>query len=297
MSDTLIRLFGILDAFIEVNVCADWEALHKYYAFVLESTGPSAAALALGHAQADAREQLVASAPLENDGGIVEVEGGGVEEVVEVEVVMPKVPVAPQPKPGGSKSVPGEWNKLVREKKEAERKLVVEKEEVEWKISVEKGMAEEQEVEEMMDQPSEGKGKGVVREAVSLPMVTSRGLAWRRIKSATFIVDSDEEDKEVPAADLVPRSMSAVSPLKGWKVEVALPALQVTAGQVKGATVLPFTDQFLPASVTVPAILTMDDEAEEEWSGNNKMDVDELEGTLAVGKCKAVEVADEPAPK
>jgi hypothetical protein len=41
----------------------------------------------------------------------------------------------------------------------------------------------------------------------------------------------------------------------------------------------------------------MDDKAKEEWSGNNKMDVDELEGMLAVGKRKAVEVADEPAPK
>jgi hypothetical protein len=41
----------------------------------------------------------------------------------------------------------------------------------------------------------------------------------------------------------------------------------------------------------------MDDEAEEEWSGNNEMDVNELEGTPAVGKRKAVEVADEPAPK
>jgi hypothetical protein len=41
----------------------------------------------------------------------------------------------------------------------------------------------------------------------------------------------------------------------------------------------------------------MDDEAQEEWSGNDKMDVDELEGTLMVGKCKAVEVADEPVPK
>jgi hypothetical protein len=41
----------------------------------------------------------------------------------------------------------------------------------------------------------------------------------------------------------------------------------------------------------------MDNEAEEEWSGNNKMDVDELEGTPAVGKRKAIEVADEPAPK
>jgi hypothetical protein len=41
----------------------------------------------------------------------------------------------------------------------------------------------------------------------------------------------------------------------------------------------------------------MDDKAEEEWSGNDKMDVDELEGMLAVSKCKAVEVADEPLPK
>jgi hypothetical protein len=115
MSDTLIRLFGILDAFIKVNVRADWEALHEDYAFVLESTSPSAAALALDHAQADACKQLVALVPLENNRGIVKVEGSGVEEVVEVEVVLPKVPVMPQPKPGGSKSVPGEWNKLARE--------------------------------------------------------------------------------------------------------------------------------------------------------------------------------------
>jgi hypothetical protein len=49
--------------------------------------------------------------------------------------------------------------------------------------------------------------------------------------------------------------------------------------------------------VTVPAISTMDNEAKEGWSGNDKMDVDELEGTPAVGKHKAVEVANEPAPK
>jgi hypothetical protein len=41
----------------------------------------------------------------------------------------------------------------------------------------------------------------------------------------------------------------------------------------------------------------VDDKAKEEWSGNNKMDMDELEGTPAVGKRKAIEVADEPAPK
>jgi hypothetical protein len=41
----------------------------------------------------------------------------------------------------------------------------------------------------------------------------------------------------------------------------------------------------------------MDKEAEEEWSGNDKMDIDELEGTLAVGKRKAVEVVNEPMPK
>jgi hypothetical protein len=66
---------------------------------------------------------------------------------------------------------------------------------------------------------------------------------------------------------------------------------------VKGATVSPFAERFLPGSATVPAISTMDDEAEEEWSGNDEMDVDELEGMLAVGKRKAVKVADEPAPK
>jgi hypothetical protein len=230
MSNTLIWLFGILDAFIKFNICANWEALHGDYMFVLELTGPSAAALALDCARADTHKQLVALAPLENNRGIVKVEGSGVEEVVEVEVVVLKVPVAPQPKPGGSKSVPGEWNKLAREKKEAERKLAVEKEEAEWKMLAEKGMTEEQEVEEMMDRPSEGKGKGVVREAVSSPKVTLCGSAWRRIKSTAFVVDSNEEDKEVLAADLVPRPMSAVSPLKGQKVEVVLPAPQVTAG-------------------------------------------------------------------
>jgi hypothetical protein len=61
--------------------------------------------------------------------------------------------------------------------------------------------------------------------------------------------------------------------------------------------VLPFAERFLPGSATIPAISTMDDEAEEEWLGNDEMDVDELEGTPAVGKRKAVEVADEPAPK
>jgi hypothetical protein len=162
----------------------------------VELTGPLAAALALDGAQANACEQLVASAPLENNGGNVEVEGGRVEEVDEVEVVVPKVLVVPRQKPGGSKSVPSEWNKLAREKKEAERKLADEKEEAERKMSAEKGMAEEQEVEEMMDWPLEGKGKGVVREAVGSPKVTTRGLARRRIKSATFIVDSNDEDED-----------------------------------------------------------------------------------------------------
>jgi hypothetical protein len=188
MSDTLIWLFGILDAFVEVNVCTDWESLHEDYTFVLELTDPSAAALALDCAQANAHEQLVALVPIENNRSVVEAEGGRVAEVVKVEVVVLKVLVASRPKPGGSKSVPSEWNKLVREKKEAEGKLAVEKEEVGRKLLAEKGMAKEQEVEEMMDQPSEGKGKGVVREAVGLPGVTTHGLAWWRIKSATFVV-------------------------------------------------------------------------------------------------------------
>jgi hypothetical protein len=257
MNDTLVQLFRTLDAFVEVNIRADWEALHKDYMFVLESTGPSAAALALDCACADTRQPLVALALVENNRSVVEAEGGRVEEVVEVEDVMPKVPVAPQPKPGGSKLVPGEWNKLAREKKEAERKLAVEREEAERKMLAEKGMVEEKEVEEMMDQPSEGKGKGVVREAVGSPEVTSCELAWRCIKSAAFVVDSNEEDEEVLAANPVPRATPAALPLKGQKVEVMLPAPQVTTGRVKGTTVLPFAEQFLPASATVPAILTV----------------------------------------
>jgi hypothetical protein len=108
MNNALVRLFNTLDAFIEVNVRAEWETLHEDYAFVLESTAPSAAALALDCAHADARLPLVASAPVEDDGSVVRAAGGSVADVVEVEVVMPKVPVAPRPKPGGSKSVPGE---------------------------------------------------------------------------------------------------------------------------------------------------------------------------------------------
>jgi hypothetical protein len=140
-------------------------------------------------------------------------------------------------------------------------------------------MAEEEEVEEMMDRPLSGKGKGVVREAVGSPEVATCGWARRCIKSAAFVVASDEDDEEVPAAKPVPRATPAALPSKGQKVEVVLPAPRVTIGQVKGTTVSPFAEQFLPGSATVPAILTMDDEAEEEWSGNNEMDVDELEGT------------------
>jgi hypothetical protein len=158
-------------------------------------------------------------------------------------------------------------------------------------------MAEEQEVEDMMDQPSEGKENGVVRGTVSLPEVATCGSAWRHIQSTTFVMDSNEEDEEAPAADLVPGATPLESPLKGQKAEVVLPAPQVTAGRVKGAMVSPFAERFLPVSVTVPAISTMDNKAKEEWSGNNEMDVDELEGTPAVGKHKAVEVANEPAPK
>jgi hypothetical protein len=106
MSDALVQLFGLLDGLVEINVCADWEPLHEDYAFVLESTGPSAAALALGCARANACQQLVALALVENNGGDVKVEGSRVEEVVDVEAVVPKVPVTPWPKPGGSKSVP-----------------------------------------------------------------------------------------------------------------------------------------------------------------------------------------------
>jgi hypothetical protein len=292
MNDALVRLFHTLDAFVEVNVRAEWETLHEDYAFVLESTGPSAAALALDRARADARLPLVASAPVEDDGSVVGAAGGSVADVVEVEVVVPKVPVAPRPKPGGSKSVPGEWNKLAREKTEAERKLAVEREDAERKR-----LAEEEEVEEMMDRPLEGKGKGVMRETVGSPEVATRGSARRRIKSATFVVDSDEDVEEVPAAAPVPRATPAASPSKGRKVEVVLPAPRVTISRVKGTTVSPFADRFLPGSATVPAISTMENEAEEEWSGNDEMDVDELEGTPAVGKRKAVEVANEPAPK
>jgi hypothetical protein len=171
MNDALVRLFRTLDTFIEVNVRAEWETLHEDYAFVLESTGPSAAALALDRV----RLPLVASAPVEDDGSVVGAAGGSVADVVEVEVVVPKVPVAPRPKPGGSKSVPGEWNKLAREKTEAERKLAVEREDAERKR-----LAEEEEVEEMMDRPLEGKGKGVMRETVGLPEVATRGSARPR---------------------------------------------------------------------------------------------------------------------
>jgi hypothetical protein len=64
MNDALVWLFRTLDAFVEVNICADWEALHEDYMFVLESTSPSAAALALDCAHANARQPLVASAPV-----------------------------------------------------------------------------------------------------------------------------------------------------------------------------------------------------------------------------------------
>jgi hypothetical protein len=235
---------------------------------------------------------LVASVLVEGNGGVVGAAGSRVAEVVKVEVVMLKVLVAPRPKPGGSKSVPGEWNKLVREKKEVERKLVVEREEAERK-----GLAEEEEVKEMMDQPLEGKGKGVVRETVGLPEVATCGSAQRHIKSATFVVDSNEDDEEVPAAEPVPRATPVALPSKGWKVEVVLPAPQVTIGRVKGTTVSPFAEQFLLGSATVPAISTMDNEAEEDGLGNDEMDADELDGMPAVGKRKAVEVANEPAPK
>jgi hypothetical protein len=234
----------------------------------------------------------VTLAAVEDDGGVVGVAGGRVAGVIKVEVVVPKVPVTPQLKPGGSKSVPGEWNKLAREKKEAERKLAVEREEAERK-----GMADEEEVEEMMDRPLEGQGKGVVREAVNLPEVATCGSARQHVKSATFVVDSDEDVEEIPAAKPVPRATPAASPSKGRRVEVVLPAPLVTVGQVKGMTVSPFAEWFLPGSATVPVISTMDDETEEEWSGNDKMDVDELDGTPAVGKRKAFKVADEPAPK
>jgi hypothetical protein len=237
MNHSLVRLFKTLDAFIEVNVCADWETLHEDYTFVLESTGPSAAALALDCACSDVRLLLVASAPVEDNGGVVRAAGGSIADVVEVEVVVLKVPVAPQPKPGGSKLVPGEWNKLAREKKEAERKLAVEREDAERKR-----LAEEEEVEEMMDRPLEGKGKGVVRETVGSPEVATRGSARRRIKSATCVVDSDEDDEEVPAAVPVPRATPAASPSKGRKVEVVLPAPQVTISRVKGTTALPFAE-------------------------------------------------------
>jgi hypothetical protein len=252
--------------------------LHKDYTFVLESTGPSVAALALDCARAKACQQLLALAPVGSNGEDVEVEGSKVEEVVKLEVVVPKVPVVPWPKPGGSKSVPGEWNKLAGEKKEAERKLVDNKEEAERKMLVEKerkmlvekGMVEEQEVEEMVDRP---------------------------IKNTAVVVDSNEEDEEALVADLVPRATLVTSLLKGRKVEVVLPPPWVTAGQVKGTMVLPFAEQFLLTGVTVPAILTMDNKAKEGWSVNDKMDVDELEGTPVVSKCKAVEVANESMPK
>jgi hypothetical protein len=71
MNDALVRLFNTLDAFIKVNVCAEWETLHEDYVFVLESTSPSAAALALDRARANARLPLVALAPVEDDGSVV----------------------------------------------------------------------------------------------------------------------------------------------------------------------------------------------------------------------------------
>jgi hypothetical protein len=104
---------------------------------------------------------------------------------------------------------------VAREKKEVERKLVVEREEAERK-----GMAEEEEVEEMMGRPLEGKGKGVVREAVNLPEVATCGWARQRIKSAAFVVASNEDVEEVPAAEPILRATPAASLQKdgGWRL-------------------------------------------------------------------------------
>jgi hypothetical protein len=93
------------------------------YTFVLESEGPSSAAEALNCVAGTGDSAVVLPEVVPVDGNDDADAEGDVEELGEkngAALVVPPVAAMPQPKPGGSKSVPGEWNKLAREKKLAD---------------------------------------------------------------------------------------------------------------------------------------------------------------------------------
>jgi hypothetical protein len=120
LDEELACLFAVLDRFIELNIRSEWGTLCEDYAFVLE--GPSSAAEALDHV-AGAGDSAVVLPVVPFDGnGDADAEGD-IEELGDkssAALVVPPVAAMPRPKPGGSKSVPGEWNKLAREKKLAD---------------------------------------------------------------------------------------------------------------------------------------------------------------------------------
>jgi hypothetical protein len=95
MSNALVQLFGLLDKFVEVNVCANWEPLNKDYMFILESTSPLAAALALNCVWAEACQRQGTLMLAGSNRGMVKDVSRAVVVEVEAEAVVPKVQVAP----------------------------------------------------------------------------------------------------------------------------------------------------------------------------------------------------------
>jgi hypothetical protein len=82
-------------------------------------------------------------------------------------LVVPPVPAMPWPNPGGSKSVPSEWNKLAREK----------------------NLADE------LAKKAEGKGKGPEdgKAVVGSPAVATHCLGVRHITSGAVVPDTDNK--------------------------------------------------------------------------------------------------------
>jgi hypothetical protein len=177
------------------------------------------------------------------------------------------VPVAamPRPKPGGSKSVPGEWNKLAREKKLADE----------------------------LAKKAESKGKGLEDgKAVALsPTVATCRSGAHRITSAVVVPDTDEEAEGAKKAGESPEVAPASQRSKA--VEVLLLHTRAVSCKGKGVSLSPHTTR----AQVIPPVVAAEDEGDGEDTGDKRDELDELEGAPGPVKQKADEASKAPAAK
>jgi hypothetical protein len=233
----------------------------------LESEGPSSAAEALNPV-AGAGDSAVVLPVLPFDGnGDADAEGD-IEELGEksgAALIVPPVAAMPQPKPGGSKSVPGEWNKLAREKKLADE----------------------------LAKKAESKGKGPEDgKAVALsPTVVTCCLGARRITSAVVVPDTNKEAEGAKKAGESPEVAPA-----SWRskaVKVLLPRTQAVSSKGKGVSLAPCTTR----AQVIPLVAAAEDEGDGKDTGDERDELDELEGAPGPVKRKADEASKAPVAK